>query len=1001
MWKLALFSASLLSICTQTFANENVVNGGFSSGAIAPWTTYAGTAVVSRADNSPFTNIYASDGKCMQINKSSGTKGFNGCIDLGGLGADTVTVNYDFNLQTVGIWMEVLAVQGRGIGNICIFIMDTSSNQFHLVDGSGDSDLITLEANTWYNVQATFNTINWTYSGSITRYGGSTVTWTNRALMGNSYGAIGGLLLDEWNPSAASNVIKYDNFSVQTPNLTKHAAMRHSGVPFFPIGIYGSPTPTDQTVSLYACNNSNAMELAAAGFNNYFSSIADLTRSILDDAFQWGLTITADCNLPPHEYMKYTTEFVVGSSLDTKIQEVRIKKALLAYYGIDEPLGKAIVCEQTFDWLTPLLKGRDFVELRDPYHPVIINECSYPYAIGYSKTLDGVTYTTTNQGYVSYAAGGDIYGMDTYPYDGASSDLTFPEKAVDASLHVTSSAKPVLSVLQGQANGEAVGDHSHPRPDLAATRFMAYSSIIHGTNGIYWWGADWIEPDSQLWKDIKSVARELNDIQDVLASGSESASFTLSNPNLEGVLKTCNGYHYLIVANRSFAAIPSASISVTGFQPANNNGNIVVLFESGSSTPRCRLITASGTSWIDSFKPWGVHVYTDKPTILRRARNDYDGDGRSDIADAYLSADNVFNWNIIKSRCTDSTQTRWGGGSDIPISGDFDGDGKTDYGVFSNGIWNILKSSTGNSSSYSIAWGSAGDTPVVGDFDGDGRSDITVFSGHDWKILKSSSYFTQSITHQMGNQAAGDIPVVGDFDGDGKSDIAVFSGQYWYILKSGTGDTAGIADTGQTIVASITIPNIKSLADMVVVKVSGTVTAIYGGYFYIESSNGVSGIRINMADSCLSVGDNVQVIGKTDSLSGERVIDAVSVAGGTADFSTNMAVKFGDKSAGDIPVVGDFDGDGKDDIVVYNSGVWHVLKSSSNFTTSTTYSLGSTGDVPINGDYDGDGKSDLAVVSSANPRVWRTLGSASNFTKGIRYLLGSGSDYVIGSCCYK
>ena len=56
-------------------------------------------------------------------------------------------------------------------------------------------------------------------------------------------------------------------------------------------------------------------------------------------------------------------------------------------------------------------------------------------------------------------------------------------------------------------------------------------------------------------------------------------------------------------------------------------------------------------------------------------------------------------------------------------------------------------------------WGISGDRPVSGDYDGDGRTDVTVFrpSTSTWFILNSSTNFTTWSVHQWG--IAGDIPV--------------------------------------------------------------------------------------------------------------------------------------------------------------------------------------------------------------------------------------------------
>jgi hypothetical protein len=71
--------------------------------------------------------------------------------------------------------------------------------------------------------------------------------------------------------------------------------------------------------------------------------------------------------------------------------------------------------------------------------------------------------------------------------------------------------------------------------------------------------------------------------------------------------------------------------------------------------------------------------------------------------------------------------------------------------------------------------------------------------------------------------------------------------------------------------------------------------------------------------------------------------------------------------SGDVPLLGDVDGDEVKDLIVFRSGTWYILKSSAGYagwnTPSSWMSVqwGLPGDKPLVADFDGDGKVDLVV----------------------------------------
>jgi hypothetical protein len=66
---------------------------------------------------------------------------------------------------------------------------------------------------------------------------------------------------------------------------------------------------------------------------------------------------------------------------------------------------------------------------------------------------------------------------------------------------------------------------------------------------------------------------------------------------------------------------------------------------------------------------------------------------------------------------------------------------------------------------------------------------------------------------------------------------------------------------------------------------------------------------------------------------------------------------------GDIPVVGDFDGDGRDDLGIFRAGTWHIDVNADRVLDQRdlTVKFGDDGDLPIVGDWNGDGREEMGV----------------------------------------
>lgn len=174
---------------------------------------------------------------------------------------------------------------------------------------------------------------------------------------------------------------------------------------------------------------------------------------------------------------------------------------------------------------------------------------------------------------------------------------------------------------------------------------------------------------------------------------------------------------------------------------------------------------------------------------------DYDGSGSSDLGSWNIGSQNSpiqGHFQVIPNGHQSSNPSHpnlfWGLRGDIPLGGDYDDDGKTDYTVYRNGTWYIFRSSDETFRAYS--WGLPTDKPVPADFNGDGKDELAIYRPNDgnWWILDTSSLEITAFHFGI----AEDKPVPADYDGDGLVDYAVYrpSEGIWYLYQTNGGFAA-------------------------------------------------------------------------------------------------------------------------------------------------------------------------------------------------------------------
>jgi hypothetical protein len=214
----------------QLFTNGNMET--FNSGVPTGWNYSGSTTNVTPSQesaNSPFVNAYANNSRSFKVIETGGNQdGFLQNFSTT-TNHQTVTVNLDFMVPTLtpsqaaGSWG--IQFDGAGANTVTAsssihYRIDLNGN-FSIANGAGVTNIVALEAGSWYNIQATFITtaINDGSSngagyqfGSITKSGGATTSWNNVATLNTSLGYSRLLVRDR--SGAQSGGLLLDNVSV-------------------------------------------------------------------------------------------------------------------------------------------------------------------------------------------------------------------------------------------------------------------------------------------------------------------------------------------------------------------------------------------------------------------------------------------------------------------------------------------------------------------------------------------------------------------------------------------------------------------------------------------------------------------------------------------------------------------------------------------------------------------------------------------------------------------
>jgi FG-GAP-like repeat len=332
----------------------------------------------------------------------------------------------------------------------------------------------------------------------------------------------------------------------------------------------------------------------------------------------------------------------------------------------------------------------------------------------------------------------------------------------------------------------------------------------------------------------------------------------------------------------------------------------------------------------------GLNVSASDPTRLM----DFDGDGKTDVA-VFDSAPIEFPirstyFRYISSLTGKTVEVEWGITLDSPAAADYDGDGFCDPAI---NRWVDINDPNIGMNSWWIKGSTAGAyvvnfgpiyyelDRVPGDYEGTGHAKIaythpncdrgdpedptddacqTLYTFPD---DNGESYITQLIGYSdYYGSVGGGIPAPGDYEGEGKSNIAIYNKQEQKFKIFAPPYTQA------------------SMTDSLIREVSLDIDYPTPGDFNGDGRTDFAGVKNFL-----------------NTMSDEPMIWKIKY-NPRVGYQATYEVEFGNSY--EYPVPGDYDGDGRTDLAVYNrgTGVWTIKQSSDNVVITRT--LGDPNDMP-------------------------------------------------------
>ncbi|HEY3838404.1 MAG TPA: FG-GAP-like repeat-containing protein, partial [Bryobacteraceae bacterium] len=441
--------------------------------------------------------------------------------------------------------------------------------------------------------------------------------------------------------------------------------------------------------------------------------------------------------------------------------------------------------------------------------------------------------------------------------------------------------------------------------------------------------------------------------QDIAMAGETSVSVVIGNG--DGTFRTAVNYpigtgasaaSYLVAAD--FNGDGVTDLAISGSDPW-----IYILLGNGDGTFRngTPVLVLTGVSSLPLTIPLDSIVAAD-----------FNGDGNADLAVAnYTQSTAMVLLGNGDGTFQSATAYPAGTQSTTVVVGDVNGDGHPDLVVgnaFSNSISVFLGNPDGtfqNALNYPMRF-----TPfaiALADFNGDGKLDMALSNAGQVSVLlgNGNGTFQPPVSFPAG--AVVDVLLAADLDGDNKIDLLVGDPSGAISLLYGNGD-----GTFQAPVSYTVSPQTRSVA-----------LGDFNGDGRVDLALGGATLTVLLAKPSLTgeplpasrAGVFRNNVAFLEDSNGNETYDA-----GIDRFIPNFTGPGGFLS-GDIPVVGDWTGDGNTKAGIYraSTGTWYLDANNNGILDAGdfTYNFGGIGgDMPFVGDWMGTGKSCIGIYRTGS-----------------------------------